>query len=154
MEKKETVQRDWYVVDGDNQIVGRFATKLATILMGKHKPNYTPHVDCGDFVIVTNCERVRFTGKAITGQDVPYLTKKTTTKTYERYTGYPSGQRWDTAADLLVRHPDRVLREAVRRMLPKSKLGLAMLTKLKLVAGPNHEHQSQQPKPLPAQFLK
>jgi large subunit ribosomal protein L13 len=149
MAKNEDVSPNWFVADGDNQIVGRFATRLATILMGKHKPCYTPHVDCGDCVIVVNVERIRFSGNTAPHPDHPYFTTKMLKKTYQRYSGYPSGQTIETAEKLWERHPDRILHEAVRRMLPKSKLGRQMLKKLKLFIGPDHTHQAQQPAELP-----
>ncbi len=135
MARKETYRPEWYVVDADGRILGRLAARIATILMGKHKPTYTPHVDTGDFVIVTNCEKVRLTGK------------KWDSITYDRYTYYPGGFRSETAASVLKRHPDRVIREAVRRMLPKTALGRNMLKKLKIYAGPEHPHSAQQPRP-------
>jgi large subunit ribosomal protein L13 len=151
--KKETVQPEWYVVDADNQIVGRLATQLATVLMGKHKPTYTPHVDTGDFVIVINADKVRFSGQLLAHESHPYFTKKMLTRTYERYTGYPSGQRTQSAADLLARRPEMILREAVRRMLPKNKLASRMLKKLKLYAGPTHPHQAQVPREFPSYLM-
>lgn len=153
MANDETAQQKWFVLDVEGQVVGRIATRIATILMGKHKPNYTPHCDCGDYVVIVNCEKVKFTGKAVNIKGFPYFTRKTMTKTYERYTGYPSGQRWETAASLLQRKPEQVLKEAVRRMLPKNKIGRHMLEKLKLYAGPNHPHQAQQPAEVPTMFL-
>lgn len=149
MAKKEVVRPEWFVVDGDNQIVGRLATRLATILMGKHKPTYTPHVDTGDFVVVVNADRVRFTGAPIANDAHPYYTRKMETRTYERYSGYPSGRTVETAADLLKKKPEKILQEAVRRMLPKNKLGRQMLKKLKLYSGPNHPHQAQEPRDMP-----
>ena len=147
--KKETTQPDWYVVDARGEIVGRFATRLAHILMGKHKPTYTPHIDCGDCVIVVNTELVRFSGAGVAHPTHPQFPGKMQTKIYDRYTGYPSGRRVATDAEVWERHPERILREAVRRMLPKNKLGRQMLDKLKLCVGPNHPHQAQQPKELP-----
>jgi large subunit ribosomal protein L13 len=147
--KREEVRPNWYVVDADAQIVGRLATKIATILMGKHKPIYTPHVDCGDFVVVVNAERVRFSGKPLSHPKYPYLTKKMQEKTYERYSGYPGGRKVMTATDVWDRRPERILQEAVRRMLPKNKLGRQMLKKLKLYCGTEHPHQAQQPRDLP-----
>lgn len=129
-----SVQHKWLVVDATDQIVGRLASDIAVILMGKHKPEYTPHVDTGDFVVVVNAEKVQFTGK------------KWDQKVYTRYTGYP-GLRTETARDRLEKQPEKVLREAVRRMLPKNKLASNMLAKLKIYAGPNHPHQAQQPAP-------
>lgn len=150
MAKKEAVRPDWFVVDGDKQIVGRLATRLATVLMGKHKPTYTPHVDTGDFVVVVNADKVRFSGQPLAHDSHPYFTNKMLTRTYERYTGYPSGRVVETAADLLEKKPEKILQEAVRRMLPKNKLGRQMLKKLKLYAGPSHPHQAQEPVELPS----
>jgi len=147
--KTETVSPEWFIVDGDNEIVGRLAVRIATVLMGKHKPGYTTHVDTGDFVIVLNVDKVRFSGKSVADKNNPYMTKKTQSKEYDHWTGYPGGRRVETAADLLERHPERVLSEAVRRMLPKTKLGRKMLTKLKLYAGTEHPHQAQAPLAFP-----
>jgi len=153
MAKKEEVQPRWYVVDADGQIVGRLASKLAMVLMGKHKPTYTPHVDCGDYVVVVNADKVRFSGTPLAHPTHLYFTDKMLEKTYEHYTGYPSGRKITTAAELLERKPEKILYEAVRRMLPKNKLGRKMLRKLKLYAGPEHPHQAQQPEPLPDHLL-
>lgn len=135
MAKTSELDRSWFLVDGTDQIVGRLASDIAVILMGKHRPTYTPHVDTGDFVIVTNVEKIAFTGT------------KWEKKRYTWYTGYP-GLREETAQKRHEKHPDRILRDAVRRMLPKNKLGTQMLSKLKLVVGPDHPHQAQQPKQL------
>ncbi len=135
MAKPGQVERRWWLVDADQKVVGRLASDIAMILMGKHRPTYTPHVDTGDFVVVINAEKVVFTGR------------KWEQKTYTWYTGYP-GQKSETAAQWRQRHPERILREAVRRMLPKNKLGRKMLAKLKIYAGPEHPHQAQQPEPL------
>ncbi len=135
MAKPGQVPQNWWHVDAEGKIVGRLASQIAVVLMGKHRPTYTPHVDTGDFVIVTNVEKIVFTGN------------KWDQKTYTRYTGYP-GLKSETADRRRARKPEMVLREAVRRMLPKSKLGRKMLSKLKIYAGPDHEHQAQQPKPL------
>lgn len=132
MIKPADVEPQWYLVDGSDQIVGRLATKIATILMGKHRPTYTPHVDTGDYVIVTNCEQVKFTGK------------KWEQKTYAWYTGYPR-QRTITAEKRMDKTPEKILHEAVRRMLPKNKLATQMLNKLKLYTGSEHPHGAQQP---------
>ncbi len=132
MAKLAEVDPQWILVDGTDKIVGRLATEIATILMGKHRPTYTPHVDTGDYIVVVNCEKVKFTGK------------KWEQKTYAWYTGYPR-QRTINAETRLERRPELILKEAVRRMLPKSKLGTKMLEKLKLHVGPNHDHQAQQP---------
>lgn len=127
-----TWEPKWLLVDAEDKVVGRLASDIATILMGKHRPNYTPNVDMGDFVVVTNVEKIRFTGK------------KWEQKTYAWYTGYP-GQRTITAEKRRDKHPDLILREAVRRMLPKNKLATQMLNKLKVYSGSEHPHQAQQP---------
>lgn len=129
-------QRAWVHVDATDQTLGRLATKLAMVLMGKHKPTYTPHIDMGDYVVVTNVDKIRVTGR------------KALTKTYPYYTGYRSGLKENTYAELMERDPARVLRLAVRRMLPKSKLGIAQLSKLKAYAGGEHPHAAQQPQNL------
>jgi large subunit ribosomal protein L13 len=133
--KPGEVEHQWWVVDADNQVVGRLATKIATLLMGKHRPTYTPHVDTGDYVIVLNCGKVVFTGN------------KWEQKKYTWYTGY-TRQRSITARDRLERHPELILHEAVRRMLPKNRLGRKMLLKLKLYTGTEHPHVAQNPQPL------
>lgn len=145
--------RDWYVVDADGQIVGRLATAIATVLMGKHKATYTPHVDCGGNVIVTNVEKVRFTGGEMQHPQLPFYSTKMAAKTYQTYSGFPSGRRVRSAVNVWQTAPDRILREAVRRMLPKSKLGRQMLMKLKLFVGPEHAHQAQTAVEFPAHLL-
>ena len=150
---KEAADPQWVVVDADDQIVGRLASGIATVLMGKHKPHYTPHVDCGDYVVVVNAERVRFGGKVMEHPFIPHYSKKWDQKTYDRYSGYPGGRKVETAADLYRRKPEMILHEAVRRMLPKSKLGRHMLDKLKLVIGPEHPHQAQQPTAFPEYLM-
>ena len=130
MAKPGEVEQKWLLVDASDRIVGRLASEIAVILMGKHRPTYTPHVDTGDYVVVVNAEKVAFTGK------------KWDQKTYAWYTGYPR-QRTITAGERLKRQPELILQEAVRRMLPKSKLGRKMLSKLKIYAGPDHPHQAQ-----------
>lgn len=149
MAKQAEINPDWYVIDAEGQIVGRLANKLAMVLMGKHKPTYTPHVDGGDCVIVLNVEKVRFSGKPLTHPKSEYYTRKMDTKTYARYSGYPGGLKVVTAGDLLQSKPEEILREAVRRMLPKNKLGVRMLKKLKLCVGDQHPHQAQQPQSFP-----
>ena len=134
MAKTGEVDQQWLLVDATDKIVGRLASEIATILMGKHRPTYTPHVDTGDFVVVVNVEKIRFTGK------------KWENKEYTWYTGYPR-QRSVTADVRRERKPEMILTEAVRRMLPKNKLGRAMLSKLKVYAGPEHPHTAQQPEP-------
>ncbi len=148
--KNETFVPSWYVLDADGMIVGRLATKLAMILMGKHKPTYTSHVDTGDYIVVLNADRVRFSGTPLSHSGMPYYTQKTDEKEYQHYTGYPSGLRREAAAEVWHKHPTKILSEAVRRMLPKNKLGRKMLRKLKLVVGTNHSHQAQNPQELPA----
>lgn len=149
MAKKEEVRPRWYVVDADAQIVGRLATRIATVLMGKHKPTYTPHVDCGDYVVVVNAEMVRFSGQDLNHPRHPYFTSKMLTRTYERYSGYPGGRKVMTAGEVWEKQPEKILYEAVRRMLPKNKLGRQMLKKLKLYTGTEHPHQAQKPEPIP-----
>ncbi len=133
MAKPLTFERRWYVIDAADQVVGRLAVTIANILRGKHRPEYTPHCDTGDFVIVTNVEKVRFTGK------------KLEQKTYHWYTRYPGGYKTATAKEWMEKHPERILKEAVKRMVPRNRLGRAQMTKLKLVVGPKHTHQAQQP---------
>jgi large subunit ribosomal protein L13 len=136
MAKPGDVERRWHLVDATDMVVGRLAVVLARILVGKHRPEYTPHIDTGDFVVVINAEKVRFTGN------------KMNTQTYEWFTGYPGGRKIRTVKEMLAKRPDHVLREAVRRMMPKNKLARHQLTKLKIYAGTVHEHQAQQPVPL------
>jgi len=134
--KPDDVQAEWHHVDADGQTLGRMANKIAVLLMGKHKPGYTAHIDTGDFVVVTNAEKVAVTGK------------KRKQKEYQHYTGYPSGRKVITFDVQLERNPEKIVRLAVRRMLPKTKLGRKMLGKLKIYVGPEHPHTAQQPKPL------
>jgi large subunit ribosomal protein L13 len=133
MAKPHQVQQRWLLIDATDQVVGRLAVQIANILRGKHRPEYTPHIDTGEFVIVVNAEKVRFTGK------------KLQTKTYEWYTHYPGGLKSVLARDVLQKHPERILIEAVKRMVPRNKLGRRQMTKLKVYAGPSHPHQAQQP---------
>lgn len=135
-EKKEEIEREWYVVDAEGQTLGRLASRIAPLLKGKHKPTYTPHLDCGDFVIIVNAEKVRVTGR------------KLDQKLYYHHSGYPGGLKSISLRDQLDRYPERVLEAAVRGMLPKNKLGRRMVKKLKVYAGDSHPHQAQQPKPL------
>ena len=128
--------RRWHLIDATDQVVGRLAVQIATILRGKHRPEYTPHLDTGEFVIVINADKVRFTGR------------KWQTKTYRWYTRYPGGLKEASARDVLAAHPERILFEAVRRMVPRNKLGRRQMTKLKIYAGPQHPHQAQQPQAL------
>ena len=131
-----TVQRNWYVVDGTNQTVGRMCAKIASVLRGKNKAYFTPHVDCGDYVIVTNCDKIRFTGN------------KLEEKTYINFSGYPGGKKEEAAIDLLKRRPDVIIERAVKGMLPKNRLGRKMYKKLFVYAGSEHPHSAQNPKPL------
>ena len=134
----EQVERRWYVVDAQDLILGRLATRIATVLRGKHKPSFTPHADTGDHVIVINAEKVVLTGR------------KREQKTYYRHTGYVGGVRSITADKLLASaHSDRVLKSAVRGMLPKNSLGRQMISKLRVYAGPEHPHESQKPEEFP-----
>jgi large subunit ribosomal protein L13 len=134
--KPNDVKRTWHVIDATNQVVGRLAVKIARILIGKTKPEYTPHIDVGDFVIVTNCEKVRLTGR------------KMDQKVYQHFTGYPGGRKVRPVREILAKKPEMVLREAVRRMMPKNNLARQQLTKLKIYPGPNHPHQAQAPQEL------
>ncbi|MDK2908523.1 MAG: large subunit ribosomal protein [Bacteroidales bacterium] len=130
---KQTVKKEWVLINAENLVVGRLATEVAKLLRGKHKPYYTPHVDCGDHVVIINAEKIRFTGQ------------KMTEKQYVRYTGYPGGQRFASPKDLLVRTPERVLEHAIKGMLPKNRLGRQLFRNLHVYAGATHPHQAQQP---------
>jgi len=134
--KPGEVERRWYLVNASGKVLGRLASQVATLLRGKGKPQFTPHVDTGDFVIVVNAEKVHLTGK------------KLTQKVYYRYSGYPGGMKATTAGTLLKRHPERLIQHAVRGMLPKGKLGDALYKKLKVYAGERHPHQAQKPVPV------
>ena len=134
--KPSEVERGWYVVDAENQVVGRLASQVATILRGKHKPQFTPHIDTGDFVVVVNADKVRFTGK------------KETDKQYFKYSGYPGGVSLRSPADQREKKPTFIVENAVKGMLPKGPLGRQMIKKLKVYAGPDHPHDAQQPKEL------
>ncbi len=135
--KPHEIERDWYHVDAEGQVLGRLATKLATVLMGKHKPTYTPHVDTGDFIVVTNAEKIRVTGN------------KANTKQYMRYSYHPGGLRITPYQEMMEKNPDRIITAAVRRMLPKNAMGRRLLTKLKVYAGSEHPHQAQNCQPFP-----
>jgi large subunit ribosomal protein L13 len=134
--RKGDIKREWYVVDAQGKTLGRLASEIAKILRGKHKPIYVPHLDCGDYVIVVNAEKVRVTGK------------KLDQKFYYRHSGYPGGLTSITLRNQIQKHPARVMEAAVRGMLPKNRLGRAMIKKLKVYAGDSHPHQAQQPKAL------
>lgn len=130
------VERRWYVIDAENQVVGRLASKVASILRGKHKPQYTPHIDTGDFVVIINAEKARFTGV------------KETTKEYFKHSGYPGGVSLRTPAAMRAKKPEFILENAIKGMLPKGPLGRQMYRKLKVYAGTEHPHAAQQPEPL------
>lgn len=136
MAKPGEIEAQWYVVDASDKVLGRLATRVATILIGKHKPTFTPHVLCGDFVVVTNAKAIVLTGD------------KWNQKMYKRYTGYPGGLRQRSAKEMRERKPEFMVTEAVRRMLPKGRMGRRILTRLKVYAGPEHPHSAQGPKPL------
>ena len=131
--KKEEVDRNWFVVDATDKILGRFATKIADGIRGKDKPSFTPHTDGGDYVIVINAEKIRVTGK------------KFTDKKYYKHSLYPGGLKTQTFKQLLQSNPERIIEDAVKGMLPKNKLGKSMIKKLKVFSGPDHDHESQQP---------
>jgi large subunit ribosomal protein L13 len=136
MAKKGQVPARWHLIDATDQVVGRLAVRIATILRGKHRPEYTPHQDTGEFVIVVNAEKVRLTGK------------KWLTKEYQAYSHYPGGLKVIKAKDLRATKPERILLDAVKRMVPRNRLGRQQMAKLKVYAGPDHPHQAQQPAPL------
>jgi large subunit ribosomal protein L13 len=136
MAKKENIKRNWYIIDADEKILGRMLTTVSRVLQGKHKPEYTPHVDVGDFVIITNASKVKLTGK------------KMKEKIHFYVTGYQSGLRKRMVGETLKTAPEKVLNRSVKRMLPKTRLGKAMLKKLIICAGAEHPHQAQQPKEL------
>jgi len=139
---KATVQKEWFVVDATNEVLGRLSSKVASILRGKTKTDFTPHVDCGDNVIIINAEKIRLTGN------------KLTDKEYVRYTGYPGGQRFTNPEAVLSKHPERVIEMAVKGMLPKNKLANAIIKNVFIYAGPNHPHEAQQPKELNLNSIK
>ncbi len=136
MQKKEAVERKWYVIDAEGQTLGRLATKAATILRGKHKVTYTPHVDCGDYVIIINAEKV-----ALTGNKLAY-------KKYYNHSGYPGGLRERTAGEMIEKYPEEMVERAIKGMLPHNRLGRAMGKKLFVYAGPDHKHSAQKPEAL------
>jgi len=132
--KKEDIEKDWYLIDAEGKVLGRLASEIARRLRGKHKPVYTPHVDTGDFIVVVNAGKVSLTGK------------KLTDKVYYHHTGYPGGIKSVTAGELLKKKPERLLRMAVKGMLPKNSLGRRMLKKLKIYSGSEHPHEAQTPR--------
>ena len=131
----KTIERGWHVIDAEGQVLGRLATRVATVLMGKHKPQYTPFLDVGDHVVIINAEKIVLTGN------------KMDDKMYYRHTGYPGGIKEARARRVMREHPTRIIESAVRGMVPKTKLGRQMLTKLRIYAGPEHPHEAQQPQP-------
>ncbi|MEA3459125.1 MAG: 50S ribosomal protein L13 [Chloroflexota bacterium] len=134
--KPSEIEREWYLVDAEGKTLGRLASKIAAILRGKHKPIYTPHLDCGDYVVVINAEKVKVTGR------------KLDQKVYYHHSGYPGGLKSISLRDQLQKHPEHVLEAAVRGMLPKNRLGRKMFKKLKVYAGDSHPHQAQKPEVL------
>ena len=130
----DTVQKDWVVIDAEGQVLGRLASKIAFIIRGKHKTNFTPHVDCGDNVIIINAEKVRLTGK------------KMTDKVYVRHTGYPGGQRFASPEEWMKKNPSKILENSIRGMLPKTKLGRELFRNLHVFVGTEHPHTAQKPK--------
>ncbi len=137
-----TVTKEWIVIDATNEVLGRLASQIAKILRGKNKPSYTPHVDCGDYVIVINAEKVKLTGN------------KMTEKVYTRHTGYPGGQRFATPADYLAKKPTFIVEKAVKGMLPRTRLGAALLKHRKGYAGSEHPHAEQNPKTIKLNEIK
>lgn len=135
-------QKEWVLIDAENEVLGRIASKIATILRGKHKPGFTPHVDCGDNVIVINAEKVVLTGN------------KLVDKTYIRYSGYPGGQRETNAEEILRKHPERLIEKAVKGMLPRNRLGREMFRNLRVFVGPDHDHDAQKPKKIDLKNIK
>jgi large subunit ribosomal protein L13 len=136
------LDRKWWLVDAENEVLGRLASKVAVILRGKNKPGFTPHIDCGDSVIIINAEKVKLTGN------------KLTDKEYVTYTGYPGGQRVKSPLDMLARYPERIIEHAVKGMLPKNKLGREIYRNLKVYAGPDHGHDAQQPQKINLNEIK
>ena len=139
---KETAQKEWVEIDATGQTMGRMASKVAKLLRGKYKPSFTPHVDCGDNVIIINADKVEFTGN------------KWTDRTYLRFSGYPGGQRAFTPADLMKKGPDRLFRKVIKGMLPKNRLGDAIINNLYVYAGETHPHEAQKPKKIDINTLK
>ncbi|MFI3264490.1 MAG: 50S ribosomal protein L13 [Rikenellaceae bacterium] len=137
-----TVTKEWVIIDATDEVLGRLSSQVAKILRGKNKPSYTPHVDCGDYVVIINAEKVKLTGK------------KMTDKVYVRHTGYPGGQRFATPADFLARKPTFVIEKAIKGMLPKTRLGSAMMRNLRVYAGSEHPHAGQNPKVIKLNEIK
>jgi len=139
---KETVNKEWLLVDAENETLGRLASKVAKLVRGKHKVNYTPHVDCGDNVVVINAEKIQFTGN------------KWKDKIYTRHTGYPGGQRYTTAEEMLAKKPEAIIEKAVRGMLPKNRLGRALFNNLYVYTGTEHDQVAQKPKEIKLNEIK
>jgi large subunit ribosomal protein L13 len=139
---KATVRKEWVVVDAENQVLGRLSSKVAKLIRGKYKTNFTPHVDCGDNVIVVNAEKIKLTGN------------KWSDREHVRHTGYPGGQRIESPEVIFKKHPERLIQHAVRGMLPKNRLGSAILGNLHVYAGPAHPHEAQQPKTVELNSIK
>ncbi len=140
--KPKEIQHKWHLVDAEGQILGRLASEVAILLRGKHKPTFTPHMDTGDFVVVVNAEKIQVTGKKV--QD----------KLYRRHSGYPGGLKTETLTAVAAKHPERIIEHAVRGMLPKGNLGRVLLGKLKVVCGPKHPHEAQQPEPYKLKYSR
>lgn len=138
--KESEIEKNWWVVDASGQTLGRLASQVAHILRGKHKPLYTPHVDCGDFVVVINADKIEI------------AQRRADQKVYIHHTGYPGGQRIRTYKNLLENHPEEIIELAVKRMIPRNRLGRRIMTKLKVYAGENHPHQAQKPQPLELKY--
>ena len=139
---KETVKKEWVVVDAENEVLGRLASRVAMVLRGKHKPSFTPHVDCGDNVIVINADKIRLTGL------------KWDQKKYVHHTGYPGGQRYTSVKELLAKKPEAIVEKAVKGMLPKNRLGADMFRNLKVYAGSEHHHEAQNPTAVNLNIIK
>lgn len=137
MAKPGEIEKQWHIIDATDVVLGRLAAKVAPILQGKHRPEFTPHVDCGDFVVIINAAKVKHTGA-----------NKSRDRVFKSYSGYPGGQKEIPLAELMAKHPDRVVLKAIQRMLPKTKLGEAMIKKVKVYAGSDHPHQAQNPQAL------
>ncbi len=138
----QTVNKEWLLVDAENEMLGRLASKVAKLIRGKHKTNFTPHVDCGDNVIVINADKIRLSGN------------KMSDKIYDRYTGYPGGYRTLTAQQIFDKHPERLIEKAVKGMLPKNKLGSSLFTNLKVYAGSEHNQEAQKPRAINLNDIK
>jgi len=139
---RNTVEKEWVLVDAGGEVLGRMASKVAMILRGKHKPGFTPHVDCGDYVIVINAEKIKLTGN------------KLDQKEYVRHTGYPGGQRFSTVPQMMAKRPTFVVEKAIKGMLPKNKLGSQIFRNLHVYAGPDHPHEAQKPKVINLNTIK